>query len=515
MGAWIKKHKKLVIFLAILIVVVLIVVYFVVKVKEAAQMLTDMANSGEVVQIEKRSLVNSLSATGNITSLDEVEVIANVSGVEVLEVKVDVGDSVKAGDVICLLDSEDLEKSLDNAKATQNVSEKSSDANIAVAKRGLNESQVTEATAISRDFEDLNLRYQDYLDAVQAYDDAKAAYDTTVDVYNWRKGEYEEYREEYADLDEYEFLNRTERGNYYKSNMTSAENEMKSNENTLKQKEDAVDSALENYNKLVRAYEDDVRNNDSAIMSKNDSLSSARLNDTTAGLNEEQQVSKFEKQVEECTVVSPIDGLITSISVTEGSTYGGTAVATVEDITGFEVTAQIDEYDITKLKEGQKVVIKTNGTGDLEFEGHVKEIAPRATKSQNPQATNTSVTYKVVISIDDKCDDLKLDMTAKLSIIIDEKNDVLSVPYDAVQTDEDGNFYIELADEEGSAPKIDPNTGLAVHDRIYVSKGIESDYYIEVIGDEVKEGISIIVPAKNGLNDFLLMLQDSGAMGGM
>lgn len=514
MRKWIKKHKKLVIFLAILLVVILIIVYFVVKVREAAQMLTDMANSGEVVQIEKQALINSLSATGSITSLDEEEIIANVNGVEVLEVNVEVGDYVKAGDVICILDSEDLQKSLDNAKATLNVSEKTADANIAVAKRGLNESQVAEATTISRDTEDLNARYQDYLDAVQAYDDAKAAYDTTVDVYNWRKGEYEEYREEHSDLDEYEFLNRTERGNYYKSNMTSAENDMKSNENTLKQKEDAVETALENYNKMVRSYEDNIRNGDSTIMSKNDSLSSAKLNGTTAGLNDEQQISKYEDQVAACTVTSPIDGIVTSVSVSEGATYGGTAVATVEDTSGFEVTAQIDEYDITKVKEGQKVVIKTNGTGDLELAGHVKEIAPRATKSTNAQQTNTSVTYKVVISIDDECSDLKLDMTAKLSIIIDRKDDVLSVPYDAVQTDEDGNFYLELADETGMA-KVDPQTGLPVHERIYVTKGIESDYYIEVLGDDVKEGLSVIVPAQNGLNDFLMMLQENGAMGGM
>ena len=59
--------------------------------------------------------------------------------------------------------------------------------------------------------------------------------------------------------------------------------------------------------------------------------------------------------------------------------------------------------------------------------------------------------------------------------------------------------------------KIDLNTR-----RIYVEKGIESDYYIEIISNEITEGMEIVVPkteAENGGNIQMMMMRQ-GPMGG-
>ena len=461
-------------------------------------------------------MVESLSATGNIISNDDMSLTAKATNVEVLEVPVSIGDTVKKGDVICILDSENLEKTLENAKASLAVKEQSSDSDVAVAERYLNESQTTGAIQVSRDFEDAQQYYDDYIEALEEVDKAKREFDTAKGEYDYRVSEYENYWNEHSGLDEFEFLQMTERGSFYKQNMSAAESEMLQKESTYKQKQDAADAALDKYNKLIRSYDDNVRNNSSNVMTKNDSVKSAKRNESVSTLNDELQIEQYEEQIESCTVTAPFDGVVTAINVSEGSIYTGAAIATVEDINSFRIQSEINEYDIAKVKIGQRVVFRTNSMGETEFEGVIEEIAPKATRQQTAQGSAlTSVTYKVITRIVTPCDDFKMDMTAKMSIIIDEKDDVLTVPYDAVQTDENGEFYIEKAPEAAQpGMKVAPTQQQNEKNKISVTKGIESDYYIEVMGDEVKEGLEIIVPKNDGLNDFMKMLQEEGAMGG-
>ncbi|MBR5356139.1 MAG: hypothetical protein IK121_04395, partial [Lachnospiraceae bacterium] len=119
-----------------------------------------------------------------------------------------------------------------------------------------------------------------------------------------------------------------------------------------------------------------------------------------------------------------------------------------------------------------------------ELEGVVKSIAPRATPMKVSTDGTSAVTYTTKISILTKNDMLKLDMTAKLSIILDESNGSLTVPYDAVMTDEEtGDKYVEIIDAK------DEKTGMitATHKEI-VTTGLESEYYVVITGGNLKEG---------------------------
>ncbi len=200
--------------------------------------------AAEVATIEKRSLVESLAATGTVVSVDSQTITANVSGVEVLDILVEEGDVVKAGDILCILDSEDLEINLRNAEKNLDVTDQKSDANVAIAKRNLSEAVETEEVMVERDYEDAQRYYDDYLKALEEYDQAKMEYDSAVAFYEYRLQEYNDYREEHKDLDEFEFLNKTERGAYYKNNLTAAENDMNSKKSIMDNKEKAADSAL-------------------------------------------------------------------------------------------------------------------------------------------------------------------------------------------------------------------------------------------------------------------------------
>ncbi len=292
----------------------------------------------------------------------------------------------------------------------------------------------------------------------------------------------------------------------------------------------ASTAKLQAYEKMVRAQEDYARNDASSIENKQDSVQTSYNNASTASLNTQQQIRNYEDQLENGAVVAPISGTVTAVKFDEGNAYAsGSTIFTIEDESTYRVSAEIDEYDIPNIAVGQRVVIKTNGTGEDELEGVVSEIAPKATVSTsaaNTTTTATNVTYNVMVDITTKDDRLRLDMTAKISIVVEEKESALSVPYDAVLQDVEGLDYVDViipssklvTDEsnesglfgkksKGQDENVAPETK-----KVYITRGVESAYYIEVFGD-IKEGDEVVFEQASGTS-LEQLLMESGAMGG-
>ena len=349
-------------------------------------------------------------------------------------------------------------------------------------------------------------------------------------------------------------------------------------EKAYEQAVSASQSELSAYQKQQRSLDDTTKSAENNVINKTESLTTAQLNALSSGNSEEDKVEQYQQQLDDCTVEAPISGVISAVNIEAGDTYNGTAIVTIDDVSSFEVTAEIDEYDIGKIEKGQKVVIKTNATGDEELEGTVKIVSPKASTGGN------EVTYTVIISVDTPNEMLRMDMTAKLSIILESKENVLTVPYEAVQEDESGNFYVEVVDNntDGSQENVKEKAGAESQDgttvkeseeatsvsgnsqqmqagvdaenmpqmpegmsegnrpqgmnsgnnqkmpggsssesatatrRIYIEKGVESDYYIEIISDEITEGMEVVVPKTSDENSGSIqqMMMNRGPMGG-
>lgn len=646
------RHKKIVIALVIVIAVALTASALVGNAKEKQKALMAEMTKLETEQIEKRTLVESISATGTVTSAGSKSVIANVTGVDVLEVNVEVGDTVAEGDVLCTLDTEELEIDLADAKTALNVAQEKAAIQESEAARSLAVAEQNRNMQLEQTDADVAKAWNDYLRAVTDLEEAENDYNeaqaTTISKnaeYEYSKQKLEEAEEDLngtasgaAQSDQYatsfsvevkalkEYLTQqrltalpgaldylyisnaqlqtysagtivdttqvtdadkiaaidnylgtlkgyqtayqkasAETAAYqqvsteyqqlqsevsaWQSKYEQAKQAEESLENAYESQIKQVESYLQNYNDIVRKKEQTVVSQDDSVDSKKSSLTTTQIGNSTTGSSEKKQIRQYEDQIEACTVTAPMKGVITEVNVEAGDSYKGTAIVTIEDTSAYEVSVEISEYDINKVEIGQTVVIKTNATGDEELQGTVKEIAPRATTG------SSDITYAVTISVDTPCDALKMDMTAKISIILESKENVLTVPYDAVQEDEAGNYYIEVVSEDASGePEMSGQTdqaaqpegvqpegtqpegaqpeaaqpenggmpqGAAMPDaqqtrKISITKGIESDYYIEVISEEVQEGMEVVIPAKenSGGFDIQMMMQQQGPMGG-
>lgn len=632
------KHKKILAALSLSVILLAISATVFASYRERRLEEMDAAmSSQETAPVERRTLVESISATGTVVSVMDKDVKADVTGIRVESVSVKAGDVVKEGDVICLLDTSDLEAELADVRTSLNAVSGKTSVDFSASQRSLQEAEATRNIEAERGDQDIADAWNDYLKALTDLEEAESDYHDAMAATNEKKGEYE-YREELLEEAkgradgisvstdasgrlELEFSNvKNELASYANkkvgngmitfeggmlnniyignpdlpayldmgnvkieesfdtagsapqdasgdedallseiegllgklleiwsryvdaksqeaNSMASYEDaqsdyqslqaevsEWKQKYNTAKSEESSLKAAYEQailtadgkldvYNQQVRSREDTARRNDSTVNSKEDSLQISRLNASTSGLSDKQQIKRYEEQIEECTVTAPIGGVITEMNVEAGDVYAGNVIAVIEDTSDYEIASEIDEYDIGKVKVGQKVVIKTNGTGDLEMEGRVKEIAPEL------RWGGTGVTYTVVVSIDSYCDGLKMDMTAKLSIILESRNNVITVPYNSVQTDEEGGFYIEIVKGTGSSKKAEgagqDGTAERQTERIAVTKGMESDYYVEITGNGIEEGMEVIVPAVSGGGlDIEELLNNGGPMGG-
>ncbi len=515
---------------------------------EAARKEAQLANEESAV-VEKRDLVKVVAATGKVASSDTKLVAPAVTGVKVSEVNISVGDSVKEGDVIALLDTTTIQENLDLANTNLKNAKQSANLSINSAQRRVNEAKESEAIS-AQDFEK---RIQDAEENLKKYrdlrDQAKNLYDSAVNSRDSISERYTPVANAYAALETLKnsitsFDTQIEQAEKDGETVKAAElralrwaaeaaipeTERRRDEaeaeyglllnlrNALDQADNATNAQLANYNSYItqvesleasleslrKTGEDTARANASTVQTTEESLRSAKISANSGVDQTKHQISIYEDQIEACTVTAPFDGIVTAVNVNPGDTYSGMGIATIEDVSKYVVKTEIDEYDIGKIKLGQKVKIKTNGTGDEILDGTVTFIAPRATLT-----SVSGVTYSVEVTINTKNDMLRLDMTAKLSIILESVTNVLTVPYDAVYIDEeDGRSYVEVIDGRD-------DNGRITH-RVYVKTGVANDYYVEIKSDELKEDTEIAVNRENSdVFDFASFFERNRALGGM
>ncbi|BCS80329.1 efflux RND transporter periplasmic adaptor subunit [Anaerocellum diazotrophicum] len=152
--------------------------------------------------------------------------------------------------------------------------------------------------------------------------------------------------------------------------------------------------------------------------------------------NLQDQLKEAQNNLENYYIKAPFDGIVTNINFKKGDNIkAGEVLATVFDDKNLEFRVDIDELDIAKIKVGQKV----NITVDALPETQTNPLTGKVSKIPLEGTTQNGVTtYPVTISIENP-KDLKIGMNANAEIIVDQKQDVLRVPLEAVQ--KFGNRY--------------------------------------------------------------------------
>lgn len=132
------------------------------------------------------------------------------------------------------------------------------------------------------------------------------------------------------------------------------------------------------------------------------------------------------------TIVSPVDGVVISRSVDVGQTVAASLQAPVlfeiaEDLARMQVNTSVAEADVGKLTPGMKASFTVDAYPQEQFRGTVRQIR------NAPQTVQNVVTYDAVIDVDNPELKLKPGMTANVTFLYAERDDVLLVPNAALR----------------------------------------------------------------------------------
>ncbi|HEV3224593.1 MAG TPA: efflux RND transporter periplasmic adaptor subunit [Puia sp.] len=160
--------------------------------------------------------------------------------------------------------------------------------------------------------------------------------------------------------------------------------------------------------------------------------------------------------VNKTTISSPLNGVVSLLSVKKGERVAGnqfaagTEIMRVADMSKIEAVVDVGENDITKVHLGDSAIIEVDAYNGRKFKGIVTQIASSivSTAASSSSTTNDVTNYKVHIRLDpltykDLTDNkrpkslvFRPGMTASADIQTKTHKDVLSVPINAVTTRE-------------------------------------------------------------------------------
>jgi len=259
-------------------------------------------------------------------------------------------------------------------------------------------------------------------------------------------------------------------------------------------------------------------------------------------------LTRANKDVGRATIIAPMDGVISLLSVKKGERVAGnsfnigTEMMRIADLSSIEVQVDVGENDIPKVKLGDTAVVEVDAFNNRKFKGIVYKIAnPETSLTGSSNASSTSVTnYEVHIRLLlSSYQDLivkgqpfpfRPNMTASADIQTQTHSRVLSVPLNAVTTrtlndikqadtsknqkpaviagsysgDSDLIEVVFVVQSDGKVKLVPVKTSIQDINNIEVTSGLKADEQVvtgpyDIVSKTIKNGDKVKVVSKDEL----------------
>ncbi len=401
----------------------------------------------EAVTVQCGDISATVSATGAVLPEREVN-LAFTSAGTITAVKVQVGQAVKAGDVLASLDTTDLELAAKQAEVSvrqaqaqlQQLQEGANATDVAAAEAALSSAQQavknaqqTQKSAQANYQQTLKGPDRDTLAAAQAQVDqarvqlqqAQQAYDRVKDRPDvGMLPQSVQLQNATIALQTAEAQYRAAEKSVTGAQVEAARSQVTAAESQVTAAEAQVAQAQANLDRLKRG-------------SSEGQLAVARAGVDAAMLS----LQVAQRRVDNARLVAPWDGVVTQVAIVQGGQASPAQPAIrLADTNKFHLDVQVDEVDIAGIRPGQPVQVEIDALPDEKLTGKVSRIAPAGASS----TTTGGVSYNVRLDIDPTNAPLLGGMSATATIVANTRQNVLLVPNRAVQLErETGKTYVE------------------------------------------------------------------------
>ncbi len=380
----------------------------------------------------------SVEERGSLESSQNVNVYCNVEGGTTIIKIVAEGVKVKKGDIVCELDSAALKDQLVN----QRITTKSAEANYKNAK-------------LTREVAEIAVK--EYVEGVFVQELQSVNGEIALAKSDLVRSQD---RQEWADR-------------MYKKGYVSKATKISEDLNLEKAKF-ALEQAQSKREVLVKyTREKTIKELDSEVKkSESDELAKRATYEL-----ERQKEDKLEKQIANCTLVAPIDGLVVYANdpsrmwgsnqsqIEEGATVREhQKVISIPDINQMQVNAKVHEAQVKMISLGLRAQIRVDAEADKPLTGVVTEVAPLPDPS-NIFSSDIKV-YTTRIKIENPIAALRPGMSAQVKILVNQLENVLSVPVQAV---------LQYNSKSHVTKKIGDR-----YDRVEVTLGDSNDRFVQI-----------------------------------
>ena len=486
--------RKHIIFLALGALAIMLIVAII-----SSSISPDIVDNIEVVQVTKGNVSKTVEGHGTIEAIEKYEITSLVNG-DVLEDYFEEGQMVNEGDLLYLLDSSELdfnikkaEADLEKAKNTYTNSQYDvneltikANANGIVTKIHVkNGDMVSSGTEIAdiADYSNLILTVNFLSENAKDISAGESATINVVGMNNVLHGTVRRVSNGTM-LNDYgipvsvvEISVKNPGGIKSGDKATAVVGDYSCNsagsftftsEITIKS---ATDGKVTSVNCKVG---NQVTNGSTLVRLENRNVTVTNQQNKTAVTDAELTLENYREQLNDYKIIAPISGKIIKKNVKAGEkldTSKETAMAIIENQSSLIFNINVNELNISKIHEGQKVEITIDALENEKFTGYVDKINTSAT------INNGITTYPVRIVIDNPDTERMLTgMNANSSIIIEKKTSVLRIPTGCVQR---GNIvYVAKNEKDTEGKKTEIVIGLNDGEYVEVISGLSEDDYV-------------------------------------
>lgn len=180
--------------------------------------------------------------------------------------------------------------------------------------------------------------------------------------------------------------------------------------------------------------------------------------------------------LDKTVIRSPIAGKVTALNkelgeqVIQGTVnVPGSIIMEISDMSAIDLEVEVNEIESARIRSGMDATVTIEALGDRTFPGRVVEIGQSAYR---PTGRDVSV-FKVKISLLKLDEAMKPGMSGKAEIQVAHKANALSVPIEAVRTEDDGSKFVFVFDH-GKVRKTTVTTGLSNDSKIEIISGLKA-----------------------------------------
>ena len=493
------KKKKRIWLVIIIVIIAAVIGYLYISAKNARN---NMANSYEAVEVTVQDMQATVRGSGTVESGQTLDVYAPAN-VTISEVYVEEGDEIKTGDRIAKIDADAY------LEAESAIEDSIGQIDNSISALYSSKGSTAIYSSVKGTVKQVYVSQDDYIEAVMnssgslmviSSDNNMRLEVTVEDTHNYEIGQNVKIHigdkitdAVITDINMYESMLKII---FKDDGYTAGDTAMVFDENNAEIGNAEMMINVPVYvtgNAGIARY---IYVKENTAVSRGTKLLSIKENEASAELiTLTEQKAGLQKQLDDLrqglydigmgkdyVIYSSAEGIIDQVMLEPYMTVvEGTKIFSVQTTDTMELKIPIDELDISKVKLGQVTELKFEALDGEKYEGIVTKI------NSLGEAVNGVTNYTIVVTMENPGNVL-IGMSGTAKIVTEYKEDVITVPLEAVQII-DNEYYVILGKDANGKTVADHK----------ILTGINDGAYIEVLNG-LSAGDTVAMPVENGLD---------------